>query len=204
MKERERRQFKRQVLVMFLHVFDSETGKVLGYLGDISTHGLLLISETPIEVDKKIIIGVRLQKLEADLHYVDMTADKHFCCMAQSRWTGKIDHELYATGFMLLEPSDSVIQEIQQIIIRIGKEETSPTHKYVDAMLRLDKTLSQTERADIAQDIQALHGVAFVSFQEDLPHVLIVEHNIDEISASTILQHLNQQQIKAELVTLKG
>ncbi|ALG67797.1 PilZ domain-containing protein [Beggiatoa leptomitoformis] len=204
---KERRQFKRQVLVMFLHLFDSETGKVLGYLGDISSNGLLLISETPIDVGKKVIIGIRLQKLEADLHYVDMTTDKHICCMAQSRWVGKVDHELYATGFMLLEPPDNVVAEIQTIIKRIGKEEgdetAAETHKYIDAMLHLDKTLTHDERVAIAHDIQELQGVAFVSFQDNLPHVLIVEHNTEEISADAILKHLIGQQIQAELVTIK-
>ena len=47
----ENRTVERRHLVFYLRVFDKDSGRILGHLTDISTAGLMLVSEREIEID---------------------------------------------------------------------------------------------------------------------------------------------------------
>lgn len=56
----ERRSDKRRHLILFLRVFNDTTGDLLGYLGDINSDGMLIISDTPIGLDEPLSLRMQL------------------------------------------------------------------------------------------------------------------------------------------------
>ena len=58
----EKRAIARRHLVFYLRVFEDSTGKILGHLADISTNGIMLVSEKKIPVDRDYRLRIRLPK----------------------------------------------------------------------------------------------------------------------------------------------
>ncbi len=56
----ERRKQHRRHLIFYLRLQDARTGELLGYLGDISPEGLLMISERPCAVGRKVHLRMLL------------------------------------------------------------------------------------------------------------------------------------------------
>jgi hypothetical protein len=56
----ERRKLPRKYLVIYSRVFDHETGKVVGYLSDLSVGGAMIIGEAPLESGKSMMIRIDL------------------------------------------------------------------------------------------------------------------------------------------------
>lgn len=50
----ERRKLDRKYLIVYSRVFERELGKMLGYLGDLSLSGAMIISEQPLTVNNVI------------------------------------------------------------------------------------------------------------------------------------------------------
>lgn len=88
---------KRKNIVYYLEIHDEETGKPLGRLVDMTTKGLKMVSEEPIEVN-------RLFRLRVDLpegYFMQST----LALEAQSMWCTKdINKDYYVTGFSALSP----------------------------------------------------------------------------------------------------
>ena len=58
--ENDRRGIKRRHLIFHLRVFDRETGEKLGHVVDISAEGMMLVSESAIDVDRDYKLQMRL------------------------------------------------------------------------------------------------------------------------------------------------
>ena len=58
----EKRKLKRHHLIFNLEITDEKTGKVLGYLGDLNTEGLLILTNDPIPLNKHYRIYLALPK----------------------------------------------------------------------------------------------------------------------------------------------
>jgi len=59
----ERRKQPRKDLMSYSQVFDLYNGKLIGYLGDLTLFGAMVIGDDPIEVDTKLTISVQLPEL---------------------------------------------------------------------------------------------------------------------------------------------
>ncbi|MCJ7702767.1 MAG: PilZ domain-containing protein [Anaerolineales bacterium] len=112
----ERRKLKRRHIMFYSRVFDRKTGKLLGYLGDITIVGIMIISEEPLQT------GVQL-KLRIDLpDYIYHKSVLNF--EAQSLWCQPdIDPNFHNTGFKMLNISKDDREVIEQILrdYEIGK-----------------------------------------------------------------------------------
>ena len=60
---KERRQEDRKTLVAYTQVFDLYGGALLGYLGDLTVKGAMIISEKPIEKDTELTLAIELPEL---------------------------------------------------------------------------------------------------------------------------------------------
>lgn len=60
---KERRKQERKNLVAYTQVFDLYGGNLLGYLGDLTTSGAMIISETPMKTDVEITLAIELPEL---------------------------------------------------------------------------------------------------------------------------------------------
>ncbi len=191
----ERRQYKREILALYLHVFNTDSGKVLGYLGDVSTRGLMLISEERIETGQELPLGIRLEKLEADLLYENGEAE-HIRCRGQSRWNSTLKLDLYGTGFMFLDISEQASAAIQKLVKKVGG------CQFADALFHLDETLSRAQLQEVKTELCTQAGVTAVSVQADTPHLLVVQYNPCEVAPAAILVHIKEQGIAVQEVVL--
>ncbi len=60
---KERRKQERKNLVAYTQVFDLYGGNLIGYLGDLTVSGAMIISERPIRPDTDITLAVELPEL---------------------------------------------------------------------------------------------------------------------------------------------
>ncbi len=94
----ERRKLKRRHIMFYSRIFDRKTGKLLGYLGNITTEGIMIISDEPIQVNF-------LYKLRMDLpEYIYQKSVLNF--LGNSVWCkNDIDPNFFNTGFRLTKIS---------------------------------------------------------------------------------------------------
>lgn len=189
----ERRRYKRQVLVMYLHVFDLETGKVVGYLADLSVHGLMTVGERPLENGKELNLGIRRQKLESDLHYVNSKEDSYISVRAQTRWHSTVSDGLHGTGFMFTEISAEATAEIENLIASIGEADDpdQDTHIYHDVLVCIGGNPSGDDLQRAADYMCRQEGVVSASFEDDSPHLLVVQYRRDRIKPDDVLGYVS-------------
>lgn len=60
---KERRTEERKTLVAYTQVFDLYGGALLGYLGDLTTKGAMIISEKPITKEVELTLAIELPEL---------------------------------------------------------------------------------------------------------------------------------------------
>ncbi len=96
----ERRHMERKYLVIYSRVFDRKSGKVLGYLSDLTLSGAMIIGEHPIE--KGTLITLRM-----DLPDVAVFNQRHFDVEAEAMWSKPdVDPSFHNTGFQFLNAND--------------------------------------------------------------------------------------------------
>lgn len=60
----ERRKLPRKDLMAYSQVFDIHGGYLIGYLGDLTNLGAMVISDAPIMADKELTIQIQLPELD--------------------------------------------------------------------------------------------------------------------------------------------
>ena len=60
---KERRKLERKNLVAYTQVFDLYGGNLLGYLGDLTVSGAMIISEKPMQTETEITLAIELPEL---------------------------------------------------------------------------------------------------------------------------------------------
>ncbi|MCF5722033.1 PilZ domain-containing protein [Pseudomonas syringae] len=99
------RRIERHQLPYFLQVFNRLTEKPIGYLGNISEDGLMLISQLPMMVDVEFELRLKIPGIDGTFHAVDFKAT----CL----WSHEdINPQHYDSGFSVLQPP----QEYGQLI----------------------------------------------------------------------------------------
>lgn len=109
----EKRKFQRRHLIYYLRLFDRDTVNLIGHLVDITSEGVMVISENPIEVGKMFHMRMILPK--------EIFGREQITFSAISKWTAKdVNPSFYDTGFQFEEISDENIQTITQLIDDFG------------------------------------------------------------------------------------
>ena len=110
---KEKRRMKRRHLIYYLEAVDRETDKLVGFLVDITTKGIMLMSKTPIETGKIFQLRILLK--------TDLSEKKYLNFDAKSKWCEKsINTEIYDTGFELINKDISDFREIEEVIDELG------------------------------------------------------------------------------------
>ncbi len=106
---RERRRLPRRRVIYSPRVFDTNTGQPIGHVVNISTDGLMLVSEDPIETNALFRLRIALP--------AEMAGGKQIRFDARSVWCD-LDAKpyFYDTGFELLHAAQSEIEAIQYVI----------------------------------------------------------------------------------------
>lgn len=107
----ERRKLKRQHIMFYSRVFDLKTGAFLGYLGNLTPDGAMVICEEPLDVNKNFILRIDLPE---DLYPVPMLKLR-----AESMWCkSDLDPNFYNVGFQLAD----VDFDQEEIILHINRD----------------------------------------------------------------------------------
>ncbi|MBI9046018.1 MAG: PilZ domain-containing protein [Anaerolineaceae bacterium] len=107
------RSLRRRHLIYYLRVFDLHSGKLMGHLVDITTEGVMLISEYPSEVglELKMRMVLPFEILDKNELVFDAT------CV----WCKKdINPDFYAMGFQILEIPQEDLHIIEDLIAQHG------------------------------------------------------------------------------------
>jgi hypothetical protein len=97
--------------MFYSRVFDRKTGKLLGYLGNITMEGVMVISEEPTKIGESYKIRMDLPE------YIYQKSA--LCFQAESLWCDSdVDPNFHNTGFKLKE----INQEDKQIITSFIKD----------------------------------------------------------------------------------
>ena len=105
----EKRHTKRWQLFYYLRVFEVKSGELLGHVVDITTEGMMLISEAAIP--KGVVYELRMEMPGNEGEHTTLNI------RAQSRWsTCDVNKNFFDTGFTLVSPSVQVVETIQKII----------------------------------------------------------------------------------------
>ena len=109
----DRRKLKRRHLIYYLRVFDRRSGDLLGHLVDLTTAGIMLISESPIPADHAYACRMVLPGQGDDQR--EVTFEAH------SIWSKRdVNPAFYATGFRLERPDPEAVAAIEGLIAEYG------------------------------------------------------------------------------------
>ena len=116
----ERRKLKRWHLVYYLRVFGTDSDKPIGHLVDISTQGIMLISEEPIDVGSEFQFRMILPS--------EIEGTKEVNLSAESRWSEKDPNpDFYNTGFQLKNLPAKDTKIIESLIRKFNINEPDNT-----------------------------------------------------------------------------
>jgi hypothetical protein len=105
----EKRTLKRWHLIFYLRVFDEPTGSLVGYVVDISTKGMMLISDQPIPLNQDFKLWLEVPEDDGRRVKVSLKA--------RSLWNQRdVNPDFFDTGFCLLEATAEQMHKIQLII----------------------------------------------------------------------------------------
>lgn len=99
------RRIQRHQLPYYLNVFNRLTGKPLGFIGNLSEGGLLLISPYPMMLDARFEMRLKIPGQNGLMRFIDFSAT---CLWSREDVTpGSFD-----SGFALLSPSSEIREMI--------------------------------------------------------------------------------------------
>lgn len=102
------RRIERHQLPYFLKVFNRFTDKPVGYLGNVSEDGLMLISQLPMLIGADFDLRLKIPSTDGHLQMVDFTA----CCL----WCHEdVTPHSYDSGFSLLRSPLEYLQLVQSL-----------------------------------------------------------------------------------------
>jgi hypothetical protein len=106
----ERRTLERKYLAIYSRVFDRLTGRVLGYLADLSQKGAMIISDDPMPENTNI-------SLRFDLPDPPLFSTDHLNMEARVAWSKPdIDPAFYNIGFEFLSVNERESHIIEEMV----------------------------------------------------------------------------------------
>lgn len=112
----EKRKFDRKQLYYYLKVYHDQAGTLAGYLGDISTKGLMLFTKESVELDKVFHFRINLDE--------EFGMDKDFVVEARSMWCEPdANPEYVVIGFKFSDLDEAGRDTVKYLIKKYGFEQ---------------------------------------------------------------------------------
>lgn len=109
----EKRQLKRRHLIYYLRVFNNQNNQLIGHLVDITSKGIMLISENPVNTGVDYEMRMTLP--------AEILAKSDILLKGTCLWCKKdINPDFYASGFNVQELPVNDILVIESLIQRYG------------------------------------------------------------------------------------
>ena len=110
------RRYIRRHLFFYLQITNVDNGKLMGYVVDISPHGLKVISEEVCETESNMDLKMNLPDEAGQRKAIQFRAK----CV----WSGKdVNSDFYANGFEITNLDDNTMTTLESIINEYGFEE---------------------------------------------------------------------------------
>ena len=110
-----KRSQERWNLVQYLRVVKAENNETIGHLVDVTTEGMMLISENSIPLHQTYNLRMEIPTEENIPQMIALTAE--------SLWTKKdVNPAFHDTGFRLVNPSKRAINAITRLIEELAFE----------------------------------------------------------------------------------
>ena len=107
------RKLKRRHLIYYLRVYNRLNGELLGHLADITTHGIMIMSDKSIDVDKSFQLEMTLPE--------EVTGNRKIIFRAKSLWIKKdVNPDFYDTGFEIEDIAEDDIALVKVLIDQFG------------------------------------------------------------------------------------
>ena len=116
--EKDMRKVERRHLVFYLRVFDGMSNRVLGHVVDISTKGVMLISDQPITVNEHHLLRMRLPSSIANKDELLFNATSKWCKQ-------DINPDFYVTGFEIQEVGEEIARYLLCLVDDFGFRDPS-------------------------------------------------------------------------------
>lgn len=109
----EKRSMKRRHLIYYLRVFDSESNSLVGHAIDITTEGIKLFNEKPIDPGKEFKFRMALPE------FINENAEIKFEGVCS--WSKRdVNQDFYVAGFKLDKLPEKEVKLINQLIMEAG------------------------------------------------------------------------------------
>jgi len=109
----ERRILKRQYIMFYSRIFNRQTGEIIGYLGDLTHQGMMVIAEHPLETKEQYEISMDLPE--------DIYAKSALNFGVQCVWCKPdLDPNFFTIGFKLLDPVQEDVRIVHLVINDYG------------------------------------------------------------------------------------
>ncbi|PCJ35305.1 MAG: pilus assembly protein PilZ [Moraxellaceae bacterium] len=103
------RKVARRHLIYYLRVFNGKTGELLGNLVDISTCGIMLVSDNAIALEKSYVLKMVLPETVEGSKEVEFEAFSRWC-------KNDVNPDFYDTGFELIDPTSSFLEVVDKLV----------------------------------------------------------------------------------------
>ena len=107
---RERRKQERKNLVAYTQVYDLNRGVLIGYLGDLSLRGAMVITEKPMPPNFEITLGIDIPELP-DIKAIRMSLSARVAWCEQD-----LSPQFFNVGFEFKQVTDQQKKYIESII----------------------------------------------------------------------------------------
>ncbi len=109
----ERRKLHRRHLIFYLRLQDARTGELMGFLGDISPKGLLMISEQPLAVGRTLHLQLLLPHEIEGRNAVELEAVVRRCAP-------DYNPQFHAIGMEVNELEPAVLKVLEELVQEMG------------------------------------------------------------------------------------
>ncbi|MBI5954570.1 MAG: PilZ domain-containing protein [Chloroflexi bacterium] len=102
---------RRRKLINFTPVYDVHTSTVLGYLGDLTLKGALMVSEKPVETGRTLTLAIEFRDTP------ETSPSMHMIISARVAWCKLEDHHTYYNvGMEFLEVTKQNRETIEKVL----------------------------------------------------------------------------------------
>jgi hypothetical protein len=109
----EKRRLKRVHLIYYLRIFDNQTNSQVGHLVDITTEGIMLISEEPVPIGKDFSFKMQLPG--------NITGREEINFKARCLWSRKdFNPDFFVSGYTIEEITAKEAKTITALINQYG------------------------------------------------------------------------------------
>ncbi len=107
--QKNRRQVDRKYLVFYLRVFDGMSTNVIGHVVNISSKGVMLLSDNPTPVNEEYRLRMRLPSEIIDRGEIIFNATSRWC-------KPDVNPDFYLTGYQIYDLSSAIRNSILCLI----------------------------------------------------------------------------------------